>query len=154
MSKKTTKTDSKRQDRPLPQTAAKENLSCELTPDELRERGCTLAALIKAHAAAEAEKDLITKQHKTRVDAAAGKVAEMARIVDERKEDRMVDVLTVHDPYRATHETTRLDTGEVIRTRTMDRAEVNKLLQVEMPLDRPAPAGATDLLDANDDGAR
>lgn len=143
-----------KQDRPLAQTAAKERLSCDLTLDEQRERGAELAQLLDELDLAEAEKESVTKRHKAAVDAVASRVSDMATIVRSKKEYRSVDVVTVHDPYRCLHETTRIDTGEVIRTVTMSREEVAKLLQVELPLTSRRLDEETLLEGSNDDGAR
>lgn len=146
-------TQTQKQDRPIPQTRETEELACDLTQAELLDRAAKLTKLMDGVEAIEREKKVVADDFKARLEEATSEVAKMKRVVQSKRELRDVECVTVHDPYRAVHETTRLDTGEVIRTTVMSREEVAKLLQVELPLTSRRLDEET-LLGSNDDGAR
>lgn len=141
-------------DRVLARTPGSENLMCDLTLEEQRQRGVALAEQRLVVAKLEAEKKAAADDFKHRLDGANAKADELAKITREKREERMVDTVTVHDPYRACHEVYRNDTGELVRVEPMDKDEVRKLLQVELPLTSRRLDDETLLGGSNDDGAR
>ena len=109
---------------------AQEKLYCPLTTTEVAAYAAELALIDDQirqrrteakYAAARAQEDL------KELDAKQG---DKARLVREKRELRLVDVEEVADFKAKTITTVRLDTGEIVRARTMTSTE----LQVELDL--------------------
>jgi hypothetical protein len=94
-------------------------LKCKLTDDELRKRGDEMA---------EAELSIDERKETRRgingeIAALRTKRNELAKVIDEREETRMVDCAWIADEVRPLEYLVRQDTGEQIETRTLDAQE-------------------------------
>lgn len=111
-------------------------LKCPLTDDEVRERGQALAHAIKQRDELAAEQMVAKNSMKDAMQTAEGAVAKLAHIVNERTEERTVQVeLRVNLGLRLVEEV-RMDSGEIIATRTV--TEDDKL-RAQMTLDDVKP---------------
>ena len=103
-----------RQSRELLKTYTRD-LRCELTPDEVRERGEELAQLHAELRDLEAEKKKAMAAFKLRLDDIKRQAAEKAHDVRTHTEERPVECELWADYLREVRSLVRTDTGEEIR---------------------------------------
>ena len=114
-----------------------EKLPVELTAAELAARADELASLFADHAQVELEFEQRKQAHKSRVSAILSRQSELARELREKEVPRDVEVETFLNFDAGVAEITRLDTGELVRTRALSIDE----LQLRL-LDSPRSEGA------------
>lgn len=102
-------------------TTRRELLPVQLTDDEVRERGRELAQRIQARAAEAAEQKRLKEAMKEALMRLDEQIADLSHRVKSGIEERFVDVQDRLVDGRV--ETIRMDTGEVLRTRTATDAE-------------------------------
>lgn len=95
------------------------DLRCELTPDEVRERGEELAQLHAEVAALEAEKKAAMAVYKDRIDDLKDFTGRKAHDVRTHTEERPVEVQVWADYVRDVRSTVRTDTGEEIKVEAL-----------------------------------
>lgn len=103
-------------------------LPCDLTDQELLQRGQKVAELVAKKEALEAEKKDTASEFKAKIDRLESDIASIAKEVRSKKEYREVEVSTTKDYKRKVAETVRQDTGELVEQRTLTPAE----LQLEL----------------------
>lgn len=115
-------------------------LYCDLTPDELRERGDQLAVLMGEIDHEREEIKETVKELKQALAEKTLRAAKLAGTIRMRREERAVTIETRAITGGVAQEI-RTDTGEVIRTRPMTEAERQRMLPRIGP-EAEAAAGA------------
>jgi hypothetical protein len=117
-----------------------EFLPVKLNDDELLVRSEELGQKVKETKDAQAAAKSVAGGWKTKIDMLAGEVTRLARVCREKEEARPVETREVMNHERRTVDVCRIDTGEIIRFRSMTERElVRPLFPVEDA--RPAAAG-------------
>lgn len=99
------------------------SLPCKLTETELLERGQRAAGLVDKIAIVEDARKSEAKRAKDEIDRLTGKLSDVCREVRTKTEYRDTEVKREKDYKRGVEETYRLDTGEIVETRTLTPAE-------------------------------
>jgi hypothetical protein len=99
-------------------------LDCNLTRDELVERGEKLVLLLEELDGLEAEKKKTNDRIKVKVTGIEATVSDLSSVIRRKKEERDVEVEIRLDWSRKIEETVRLDTWEIIETRTLTSQEL------------------------------
>lgn len=123
------------------------NLDCDLTTEEIIERGGGLAAIVQTIRAEEqnleAEKEAFKERKKEIEDAITSykvRQSELSEVISTGKENRTIDCEVTFD-YKAGRVTVRrLDTGEVFEDREMD--DLEKQMQLDFEQDNPPETSA------------
>lgn len=105
------------------------SLPVALTPDEVRERGEKLAAVVEEWKAAEDLKKSTAKHQKEAIDELKDLVLELKTIVRSKKENRHIEVADRVILERRVVETIRMDTEEVCGSRPMTPTELEAAAQ-------------------------
>jgi hypothetical protein len=105
------------------------SLPVPLTADELRERGQRLAAASLEVGRIEDAAKSAAAGFKQKVNEAKEEASRIAHIVHSRSEDRPVSCVEVSDKVNMMVHTRRLDTGEVVDSRSMSDRERAEALQ-------------------------
>jgi hypothetical protein len=105
-----------------------ERLPVRLDEVTLKERALELAGKIEEHDRLEKDRKEQAKAMKEEVDAAGNEVRRLAGIVKTGEEPREVEVRWDPNHAERTMELLRLDTGELVRSRPMDKPEIHKYL--------------------------
>jgi hypothetical protein len=106
-------------------------LPCKLTKDELIERGQSLAATIEDINTETDAQEGLKREMKARIGVLEAQRSSLAAVVSRRHELRDVSVeVQLHDDTN-TVATVRMDTGEVIHSRTMNDDERQESLPLE-----------------------
>ena len=113
-------------------------LMCPLTDDEVQARGEALADAVRRHEKVTAENKTAKEAMKRAEETVEGEIGKLARIVNDRQEQRSVEVeLRANFTLRLVEEV-RTDTGEIITTRSVE--ERDKLrAQATLPLNEEKP---------------
>lgn len=122
-----------------------QSLPVRLTTDELLMRSDELAKKIHERDSAEREMKSAQGAAKRKIDVLELEIGRLAEVVRDRQEDRPVEVRELKNWARLTMDTVRLDTGEIVGSRSMSRSERNDELPFaadDAPLkaEEPAPA--------------
>lgn len=112
-------------------------LPVSLTPDEVRERGEMLARELETLGNLEATQAGQRKEMKEELEEKSGQVSSIARVVRDRIEYRPVECECRLNMALGLVEEIRLDTGEILKTRSFQEADKLRL-QRELPLDDKA----------------
>ena len=94
-------------------------LDCRLTDDELLSRGEYLSTLVQEKESLELQKKEVATDYKTRIDDKTSRANEIAKIIKQGFEERAVEVTEQSDYTARTIAIIRIDTGEVVNTRSM-----------------------------------
>ncbi len=105
-----------------------QNLPVHLTTDELLMRSDELAQKIRERDDTERAMKSAQGNAKRKIDALELDITRLAHVVRERKEDRPVEVTAVKNWLRLTMDTVRIDTGELVGSRSMSAYERNEAL--------------------------
>jgi len=105
-----------------------QNLPVRLTTDELLMRSDELAKKIHERDAAEREMKSAQGAAKRKIDVLELEIGRLAEVVRDRQEDRPVEVTEVKNWLRLTMDTVRIDTGELVGSRSMSAYERNEAL--------------------------
>ena len=98
-------------------------LSVPLTPEEIRQRGEQLANLVKECAELEVQQKAERERMKEALGAVEGRITSLARIVNERVEERSVQVEMRCNLALGLVEEVRIDTGEVVSSRAATKED-------------------------------
>jgi hypothetical protein len=101
-----------------------ETLPCDLTSEELEQKGQDLATICEEISQVEAEKSDTAKQFKERLERLEAKKSVLARQVKTRSEEREVEVHALLLVDDRTVRTVRTDTGETVRQRPASEREL------------------------------
>lgn len=118
-----------------------QSLPVRLTTDELLLRSDELAKTIRERDETERAMKSAQGAAKRKIDQLELDITRLAEVVRDRQENRPVEVREIKNWDRLTMDTIRLDTGEVVGSRSMSRSERND----ELPFaadDAPAAAAA------------
>lgn len=107
------------------------DLPCELTEEEARDRTSRLVHLLKQQDSMRRTHAETRREMKEEKDTTEGAILRTSEVIREGKEDRPVQCLIRPNPEALTVETIRLDTGEVIASRDMSKAERNLELDLD-----------------------
>jgi hypothetical protein len=121
-----------------------EFLPVKLNEAELLTRAEELGQKVKETKDAQAAAKSVAGEWKTKIDKIDGEVTRLARVCREKEEARPVETREVMNHSRRTVDMVRIDTGEIIRFRSMTERElVRPLFPVEElgADDRSAAAG-------------
>jgi hypothetical protein len=111
-----------------------QHLPVRLTTDELLLRSDELAKTIRERDEAERNMKAAQATAKRKIDTLELDIARLAEIVRDRQENRPVEVHEIKNWDRLTMDTIRLDTGEIVGSRSMSPSERNaSLFPVESP---------------------
>jgi hypothetical protein len=113
-----------------------EDLSVQLTPEEVLSRGHRQAQVVHELAGLELRKKSAMSEFAADKKRLEAELAKLARIVQDGSELRPVQVRTVHDFKAGEQIETRLDTNAVVRRRSLTREE----RQLEVPGTERQPA--------------
>lgn len=105
-----------------------QSLPVRLTTDELLMRSDELAKTIRERDDAERTMKSAMSTAKTRIATLEADVSRLAEVVRERQEYRPVEVTEVKNWHRLTMDTVRIDTGELVGSRSMSAYERNEAL--------------------------
>lgn len=105
-------------------TDSEELLYVNLTPAELTERGQQLAATSQLHDSVEEEAKEIASSYRTQIKGHRNKMKALSKVIEEKREERMVPVVDRPDYGTNLMVTIRVDTGEIIRSRTLTPEEL------------------------------
>lgn len=111
-------------------------LQVPLTSDEIRERGEQLANLIKERDELEVEQKATRDRMKSAMDSVEGRIHRIARVVNERVEERSVQVELRCNLALGLVEEVRIDTGEIVTSRAAtkeDKLRAQVEAQTELP---------------------
>ncbi len=100
-----------------------ELLSCDLTPDEVRERGEEAARKAQERDTIEAERQSSQKSYKGRVESLEGQVRHLLSEVRSKSTRREIEVISEARHDAGMMETIRTDTGEIVRSRPLTANE-------------------------------
>jgi uncharacterized protein (UPF0335 family) len=103
-------------------------LPVDLTTTEVAVKADMLAATVKEIDALEMEKKSFNADIKMKIDQLEMKRTDLATEINDRREYRQVDVKRIRNEERATIDTVRIDTGEVVNYRPMEPTERTKPL--------------------------
>lgn len=106
-------------------------LPVPITDPEYKEIGLKMGGANQEIIQAENELKSVKSQFKSRIDSAKTRRDEYAAIINAGHQQRQVECLEVKDFFENTITLIRLDTGEVVRTRTMTTAERQRGLDFE-----------------------
>ena len=110
-----------------------------LSEEEVRARGELLASSVKKHESV-VEAHAVEKKAMSELEKACARdIARLAEIVNERREERIIDVELRVNLKTGMVDVVRLDTGEVIEQRVMEEKERMRL-QGRLPLGEPITA--------------
>lgn len=109
----------------------KRSLYCDLTDEEFVDRATELADVDEEIAKLDGEKKRVTKEFTDKIGGRVSRKLELRRIVQTKEEEREIECKWFKDFPVQELRLVRLDTNEVIDSRTMTAAE----LQGELPLD-------------------
>lgn len=111
-----------------------ENLRCDLTDEEVRERADRAARSYKDAAERADELQAHSKEERGAIGKLNAEVGQLLRAVAERAEYRPTDVLLHRNEGQSTMDTIRADTGELVRSRpfTPDERQIG-LFPVQEP---------------------
>lgn len=104
-------------------------LPVSLTPDEVRERGEMLARELESLANLEATQAGQRKEMKEELEEKSGQVSSIARVVRDRIEYRPVECECRLNMALGLVEEVRLDTGEILKSRSFQEADKLRLQQ-------------------------
>ena len=121
------------------------NLPVRLTTDELLMRSDELAKKIRERDEAERAMKSAQATAKRKIDVLELEITRLAEVVRDRQEDRPVEVTEVKNWLRLTMDTVRIDTGELVGSRSMSAYERNEALpfaadDAPRKLEEPEPA--------------
>lgn len=125
-----------------------QSLPVRLTTDELLLRSDELAQKIRERDDAERAMKSAQATAKRKIDTLELDITRLAEVVRDRQEDRPVEVREIKNWDRLTMDTIRLDTGEIVGSRSMSRSERNDELpfaaddaplKAEEPASEPVP---------------
>lgn len=128
-----------------------QSLPVRLTTDELLLRSDELAKAVRERDDAERAMKSAQATAKRKIDLLDLDITRLADIVRDRQEDRPVEVREFKNWVRLTMDTVRLDTGEIVGSRSMSRSERNDELpfaaddappKAEEPASEPVPEPA------------
>ncbi len=105
-----------------------QNLPVRLTTDELLMRSDELAKTIRERDEAERNMKSAQATAKRKIDTLELDITRLAEIVRDRQENRPVEVTEVKNWLRLTMDTVRVDTGEIVGSRSMSAYERNEAL--------------------------
>jgi uncharacterized FlaG/YvyC family protein len=108
-----------------------------LTAGELQSRGAQLADAVQKRDALEVEQKAAREEMKEAMVGAESRIGDLAKIVNERKETRAVEVECRLNVMLNLVEVIRTDTGEVIQTREAIPSDALRLQSVLPGLDEP-----------------
>ncbi|CAO0822447.1 conserved hypothetical protein [Desulfarculales bacterium] len=108
-----------------------ETLPVKLTDMDYKDFGIKMGQANQDISKAEDELAAVKSQYKSRIDAAVAKRNEYSAIINSGCEYKKVDCHLVKDFQAGTITLIRLDTGEVVRTRTMGMEERQRGLKLE-----------------------
>lgn len=108
-----------------------EILPVPITDAEYKEIGLKMGAANQEIIQAENELKSVKSQYKSRIDSAKTRRDECASIINAGHQQRQVECHLMKDFNENTITLVRLDTGEVVRTRTMTTAERQRGLEFE-----------------------
>ena len=119
-------------------------LNVPLTSDEIQARGEQLADLIKGRDALEAEHKKQKESMKDDLAGVEGRIRHLAKVVNERVEERSVQVEIRYNSTLHLIEELRTDTGEVVQTRQpTPEDKIRAQAHAQMPIpgvgDKKAP---------------
>ncbi len=120
-----------------------QSLPVRLTTDELLLRSDELAKTIRERDETERAMKSAQATAKRKIDSLELDITRLAEVVRDRQENRPVEVREIKNWDRLTMDTIRLDTGEVVGSRSMSRSERNEDLPFAAD-DAPAAAAAED----------
>lgn len=110
-----------------------EYLKYEFTRREIQELGTELARATQEAAELEQRKKEITASLKSEIEAKAGTMARLARLVTTGYEHRDVEcAVKFHEPKTGVKTIIRLDTGETVRVDPMTEKELQQSLPFEV----------------------
>jgi Zn-finger domain-containing protein len=98
-------------------------LSCRLTEQQLSEKSDALAREVRAERVLDLERAAAAKVYRQRLGEVRLTIAGLAQEISTRSEVREVEIKKRVDHEAGVEETVRLDTGEVVRTRTLAPSE-------------------------------
>lgn len=115
-----------------PTLRSTEELRCPLTGEELAERGADAARLCVAIENLEEERKLASREFREQIAVRKKELRAVVAQIRERVEERLVPCESRPDYEAGVMQTARLDTGEIVRTRTLSYAErQGRLFSVE-----------------------
>jgi hypothetical protein len=100
-----------------------QNLPCKLTDEELNSKRDQAARLVLESEVIEQQRKDEASRLKGELDTRKTAISRLATEIQERKENRPVEVRREKDTVRGVEETIRCDTGEVVGFRTLSPAE-------------------------------
>lgn len=118
-------------------------LSVPLQPEEIQARGEQLADLVKERDELEVEQKKERERMKDALEGITGRIRHLAKIVNDRVEERSVQVEVRYNSALNMVEEVRIDTGEVIKTRNVtqeDKIRASAEAQTIIPGTEPPPA--------------
>ncbi len=123
-------------------------LPVKLTPAELATKSGELAANVIANLDLQDRAKAEAKGWKEKIDESGKVVKKLARVVRSESEDRLVTVHQRYDLGRRVIETWRLDTNEVVETRSMTAQEYLDISQGKLFDENPDDDGSGESDDA------
>ena len=110
-------------------------LACELSEEEIQFRAQELGVAVTEYDVIADEKKDAMKGFKERLEVVAHRMRRLSKIVQEKREYRMVPcVVEFHKPSAGTKRTVRMDTGEMVREEAMTPEErQNNLFEGSAP---------------------
>ena len=98
-------------------------LKCQLTDDDILDRGRALAKAEHDYQAIEAEKSAVNKDFKNQLTAVASRIDLLANAIRDKEEERDVPCLIEDNPARMVKQVIRTDTHQVVEEYSMTEAE-------------------------------
>lgn len=107
---------------------SRERLFVKLSDLELLERGQQLASVEKVFDDVEDELKTVSASMRAALKSHRAKIQALSKVVNERKEERMVKIVDRADYRTNEMQTIRIDTGDIVRSRTLTREEMQGTL--------------------------
>lgn len=112
-------------------------LPCDLTEQELLERGRTLSEQLAERARVSFEKATQMRRFTDQLRELDGDISTLTKTIQTQQENRNVMVESRFDPDKRTIDTIRRDTGETVSSRSATDVEKEKGAQQELPIEPP-----------------
>ncbi len=101
-----------------------ETLTCELSEQELNEKGQLMSAAMLEYDTVEDQKKEATKVFSEQLKEVRGRMRQLSRVIRDKSEERSVEcIVRFHNPEPGMKRIIREDTGEIVRDEQMTMAE-------------------------------
>ncbi len=130
-----------------------QRLAVDLTSEELLDRGEQLSMLLRQIDASEQERKAEDKRRKRTIGGLESDANEVGEQIRTKQERRDVQCEARYHLDRCILELVRLDTGEIVETKTMGKWEVERRRQTRMDLEQQAVEGDAQAAAGDDEQA-